>query len=52
VHNRGQAAIFADSTFAKWELAVNTLHKMKSVKTTLSNTDFILITKSNQPGIA
>jgi hypothetical protein len=33
----GQVANFTDTTFAKWELAVNTPHKVKPVKTTLSN---------------
>jgi hypothetical protein len=41
VHTCGQAADFTDTAFAKWELAVNMLHKVKSVKTTLSNTCFI-----------
>jgi hypothetical protein len=43
-HNSGRAANFTDTTFAKREFAVNT----KSVKTTLSNTHFLQITKSNQ----
>jgi hypothetical protein len=33
---------------AKLELAMSTLHKVKSVKTALSNTRFIQITKSNE----
>jgi hypothetical protein len=48
MHNCGRAANFTDTTFAKPELAVNTLLKVKSVKTTLSNTHFVQITKSNQ----
>jgi hypothetical protein len=47
-HIRGRAANFTDTTFAKWELAVNTLREVKSVKATLSNTRFVQITKSNQ----
>jgi hypothetical protein len=42
------AAYFTDSTFAILELAVNILRKVKSVKTSLSNTRFIQITKPNQ----
>jgi hypothetical protein len=34
--------------FAKWELAMNTPHKAKSVETTLSNTRFVQIAKSDQ----
>jgi hypothetical protein len=47
-NNLGQAAIFTDTTFAKRELAVKTLRKVESVKTILSNTRFIQITKSNE----
>jgi hypothetical protein len=47
-HNCGQAASLTDTTFANWELAVNMLHKVKSVKTILSNTYFVQITKSDQ----
>jgi hypothetical protein len=43
-HTRGRAAKFAITTFAKRELALNTLHKVQTVKTTLSNTRFIPIT--------
>jgi hypothetical protein len=48
VHTPGLVANFTNTTFAKQELALNTLRKVKSVKTTLSNTLFIQITKSNQ----
>jgi hypothetical protein len=37
-HNRGRAVNFTDTTFAKRELAVKTLRKVKSVKTTPSTT--------------
>jgi hypothetical protein len=47
-HNRGRAANFTDTTFAKRELATKTLRKAKSVKTTLSSIRFVQITKSNQ----
>jgi hypothetical protein len=47
-HNRGRAAKFAVTSFAKRELAVNTLRKVKSVKTFLTNTRFVPITKSNE----
>jgi hypothetical protein len=47
-NNRGWVANFTGSTFAKWELAMNTLHEVKSVKTTLSKTCFFQMTKSNQ----
>jgi hypothetical protein len=48
VHTHSWVANFTDTTFTKQELAVNPLHKVKSVKTTLSNTRFVQITKSNQ----
>jgi hypothetical protein len=32
LHTRNQAENFTNTTFAKWEMAMNTLHKMKSVK--------------------
>jgi hypothetical protein len=47
-HNRCRAANFTDTTFTKRELVVNALRKVKSVKTTLCNTPFVQITKSNQ----
>jgi hypothetical protein len=47
-HTRGQEANFTNTTFAKRELVMNTLHKVMSIKTTLSNTSFVQITKSNQ----
>jgi hypothetical protein len=47
-HTHGQAADLADTIFAKREMTVNTLHKLKSLKTTLSSTRFVRITKSNQ----
>jgi hypothetical protein len=47
-HSGGLAANFAVFTFAKREMTMNTLRKMKSIKTVLSNTCFIQITKSNQ----
>jgi hypothetical protein len=34
--------------FAKWELAVNTLPKVESVKTTLSSMRLVQFTKSKQ----
>jgi hypothetical protein len=48
VHNRSRVASFTDTTFAKRELAVNTLCKVKSVKTTLSSTRSVHIAKLNQ----
>jgi hypothetical protein len=42
------AANFTDSTFAKRELAVTTLRKVKSVKIAVPNTLFVQITESNQ----
>jgi hypothetical protein len=45
-HNRGRA-----ETFTKRELAVNTLRKVKSVLSTLSNTRFVEITKSSQDSV-
>jgi hypothetical protein len=47
-HNHGRKANFTDTAFAKRELAVNTLRKVKSVNTTLSNISFIHITKSKE----
>jgi hypothetical protein len=47
-HTRGPAANFTSTTFAKREFAVNTLLKMKSVKTTLSNKCVVQFTKYNQ----
>jgi hypothetical protein len=47
-YSGGRAANFAVFTFIKRELTVNTLRKVKSVKTTMSNTRFVQITKSNQ----
>jgi hypothetical protein len=47
-HQRGRTANFTDTTFAKRELAVNTLRKVKAIKTTLSTTRFVQVTKSNQ----
>jgi hypothetical protein len=47
-HTRGRGANFTDTTSAKRELAVNILRKVKSVKTTLSSTRFVQITKSSQ----
>jgi hypothetical protein len=47
-HNHGRAPNFTDTTFAKRELALNTLSKVKSVKAALSNTLFVQITKSSQ----
>jgi hypothetical protein len=47
-HTRSQAANFTDATFVKRELAANALRKVKFVKTGLSKTLFIQITKSNQ----
>jgi hypothetical protein len=47
-HIHDRAANFTNTTFAKRKLAMNTLCKAKTVKTTLSNTHFIQITKSNQ----
>jgi hypothetical protein len=46
-HPCGRAANF-DTFFDKRELAENTLRKAKSVKTALSNTRFVYVTKSNQ----
>jgi hypothetical protein len=51
-HSRGRAANFIDTTFAKREWAVNSLRKVKSVKTTLSDTRFFQITKSHQDLVA
>jgi hypothetical protein len=48
VHSHGQVGNFIDTTFAKWELAMNTLHEVNSIKTSLSNTRFVQITKSSQ----
>jgi hypothetical protein len=39
---------YADTTFAKGELDMNTPRKVKSAKTALSNTHLVQITKSNQ----
>jgi hypothetical protein len=49
-HTCGQVTNFTNTTFAfaKLTLAMSTLCKMKSVKTALSNTNFVQITKSNQ----
>jgi hypothetical protein len=44
----GQAANFAATAFAKREMAVNTLRKVKSVNITLSNIRFVPITESKQ----
>jgi hypothetical protein len=48
-HTGGRAANFTETTTsAKRELTVNTLHKLKFVKTTLSNMRFVQIPKSNK----
>jgi hypothetical protein len=47
-HARSQAANFTDNNFANRELSVKALRKAKSVKTTVSNTSFVHITKPNQ----
>jgi hypothetical protein len=47
-HTCSQVENFTDTTSAKWEVAMNTPHKVKPVKTTLSNTCFVQITKFNQ----
>jgi hypothetical protein len=47
-HNHGWAADFTNGTFAKCDLAVNTLREVKPVKTILSNARFVHITKSSQ----
>jgi hypothetical protein len=47
-HNHGWAANFTNGTFAKCDLAVNTLHEVKPVKTTLPNACFVHIPKSSQ----
>jgi hypothetical protein len=47
-HKRGQAANFIDTSFAKRDLALNALRKVKPIKTTLVNTRFVQITKSIQ----
>jgi hypothetical protein len=47
-HTCGQAANFTDTAFAKLELAMNTQHKVMTVKTTLSSTRFVQITKFNE----
>jgi hypothetical protein len=49
-HNRCRTANFTDITFAKRKLALNTLRKVKSVRTTQSNTRFFQITI--RPGVA
>jgi hypothetical protein len=46
-HNRGRKANFINTTFTKWELTVNTLHKVKPVVTTLATTRFVHITRFN-----
>jgi hypothetical protein len=43
-HNHGRAANSTDTTFARRELAVNTLLKLNSVKSTLSNRRFVQVT--------
>jgi hypothetical protein len=47
-HNRGRAANFTNTTFAKPELAVNTLRKAKFVNASLPNTRFVQITKFSE----
>jgi hypothetical protein len=47
-HTLGGAVNFAVTTYAKLELAVNTLSNEKSVKTTRSNTRFFPISKYKQ----
>jgi hypothetical protein len=44
----GRAANFTDNIFAKRELHMNTQRKVKFVKTTLSDTRFVQITKSSE----
>jgi hypothetical protein len=44
-HNRWWTVNFTHATYAKQELAVNTLCKVKSVKPALFNTCFVQITK-------
>jgi hypothetical protein len=47
-HTCCRANNFTDISFAKRDLAVNTLRKVKSVKTTPSNGRFVHISKSIQ----
>jgi hypothetical protein len=47
-HTCGPEANFTNNTSIKLELAMNTLRKVKYVKTTLSNIRLIQIAKSNQ----
>jgi hypothetical protein len=47
-HCLSWAANFTDTMFTKQELAMNTLHKVKSIKTTQAYARFVQITKSSQ----
>jgi hypothetical protein len=47
-NTHGRTAKFAVTAFAKREMAVNTLLKVTSVKTSLSNIRFVPVSKSNQ----